>query len=469
MLINKLLDYRKLESGHVFMKMAEDDIVSFTEEICAMFRELAGKRNINFRFTAEQPSIKAVFDKEKLEMVVTNILSNAFKYIGQGNEVSVSVAEEAGSDKFPAGSVVLKIQDNGMGIPKKQINHVFEWFYKGHSDKAMSSGIGLSLARKLVSLHNGTISVDSTEGQGSVFRIQIPLGMELMEPTRTPADVIPGIRNSRDLVVFSPESEDNATGQGGANTLLIVDDNDEIRSFLREYFMNTYTILESVNGVHGLEQALKSQPDLIISDVMMPEMDGVEFCRHIKSNVQTSHIPVILLTAKTTHSNQKEGMSMGADVYMSKPFSPEMLSLTVQNLLRSRDNLIRFYKNLFIDRSVSGLTISGESPDEKFLQTVYDYLKNNLDKPDFKVTDLCDVVNMSRSLFYRKIKALTGMSPVEYVRFLRMQEAAKLLKSRSYRVFEVAYMVGFSDSKYFRQVFTKEFGVSPSDYFKQTG
>jgi len=206
---------------------------------------------------------------------------------------------------------------------------------------------------------------------------------------------------------------------------------------------------------------------LIISDIMMPEMDGIDFCKKIKSSIPTSHIPVILLTAKTSLTHHKEGIEMGADAYITKPFSPEILALTVGNLLQARENLMRFYRNLFTPDSPGQNNKDLKSIDGKFLHSIYEMLKANIDKPDFNIHELCEVIGMSRSLVYKKVKMLTGLSPVDYIRSLRMQEAAKLLRTKKYKVFEVVYMVGFSDLKYFRQCFAKEFGYSPSEFIKQ--
>jgi DNA-binding response OmpR family regulator len=243
---------------------------------------------------------------------------------------------------------------------------------------------------------------------------------------------------------------------------LIIEDDEEIREFLRGYFEREYKILEAEDGKQGLAIATHSHPDLIISDIMMPEMDGIDLCRELKNNIKTSHIPVILLTAKTSLTHHKEGIQTGADAYIMKPFSPEILALTVHNLLQSRENLKRFYRNLFTQESNHTAPKEKSTIDEKFLQSIYQKLMSNLDKPDFNINELCDVLNMSRSLVYKKVKMLTGLSPVEYIRSLRMQEAGKLLKTRQYKVFEVVYMVGFTDVKYFRQCFTKEFGYSPT-------
>lgn len=465
-LINKLLDYRKIESGNVILKVTEADIVPFVEEIFETFGDLAKKKNISFTFHHERPSISVWFDKEKLEMVISNILSNSFKYIGKGNEISIHISQQI-NDKHPIGRAVIRIRDNGIGIPKKHLGNIFEWFYKGENSGTMSSGIGLSLAKKLVHLHKGEIFVESNEGKGTVFSVKIPLGKEHFKPEEV--TILRAVEEEVSASsVSNSELPDDHVSKKGNSSLLIVEDDDEIRLFLKEYFENDYKIFEATEGDMGVEMANSIHPDLIISDIMMPGKDGIELCKILKENIRTSHIPIILLTARTSLVHHKEGIEIGADAYLTKPFSPEILALTVNNLLESRQQLMRFYRNLFVNSEVSSsANLEVNSPDEKFLHAVYDHLRSNLDKPDFHINELADALSMSRSLVYKKIKMLTGLSPVEYVRSLRMQEAAKLLRSQQYKVFEVVYMVGFSDLKYFRQCFSKEFGVSPSEYMKQ--
>jgi ligand-binding sensor domain-containing protein/signal transduction histidine kinase/DNA-binding response OmpR family regulator len=474
-LINKLLDYRKIESGNILLKVKEDDIVAFTEEICIAFRELAIRKNIHFTFHSEEQSILAWFDKEKLEMVINNIISNSFKYIGKGNEINVSIHKKI-SEKYPQGRVAIRIRDNGIGIPKKQLGSIFDWFYKGFSSGPMSSGIGLALAKKLVHLHKGEIYVESVEGSGSTFSVKIPLGKDHFKPGEIVVDtqddkilLKEGEKNYQPVTELAFESGDeDLSGRKGMRNLLIVEDDEEIRQFLREYFEKDYKILEASHGKEGLEITRDHHVDLIISDIMMPEMNGIDFCKELKSNIRTSHIPIILLTAKTSLTHHKEGIEIGADAYITKPFSPEMVTLTINNLLQSRENLKRFYRNLFTANTVAAPSTaeSSNSVDEKFLHSIHEILKANLDHRDFNVNELCDALNMSRSLLYKKVKTLTGLSPVEYLRSLRMQEAARLLKSKKYKVFEVVYMVGFSDLKYFRQCFIKEFGYAPSEFLK---
>jgi signal transduction histidine kinase len=278
-LINKLLDYRKIESGNILLKVKEDNIVAFVEEVYITFKELANHKNIKFHFHAEQPVIMLWFDKEKLEMVLNNILSNSFKYIGKGDEINIHVGRQI-SDKYPGGRAIIKIKDNGIGIPKKHLGNIFDWFYKGDSSGTMSSGIGLSLAKKLVHLHKGEIFVDSVEGNGSTFSIKIPLGKDHLKADEmvleTETDhLLSDIKSepvNENLLLHA--AEEYTSNKKGFKSILIIEDDEEIRSFLKEYFEKNYRILESSNGKEGLEVAMNIPPDLIISDIMMPEMDG---------------------------------------------------------------------------------------------------------------------------------------------------------------------------------------------------
>lgn len=458
-LISQLLDYRKAETGNMLLKVKEDDIVAFVEEIFVTFRELAIRKNIRFEFYSEQPSLMTWFDKEKIEMVLNNILSNSFKYIGKGDAITIIVKRNS---SLNGDFVLVEVRDNGIGIPKEQMKYIFDWFYRGSHTSSVSTGIGLALAKKLVYLHKGQITADSVEGGGSVFTIKLPIGKDHFEPHEVLVDEgNDNLVHHTDNSLYD-EDEDPADNshRKGLRSVLIVEDDNEVRAFLKDYLESHYKILEACNGREGLTKAEEHSIDLIISDVMMPGMDGIDFCKSVKGNVRTSHIPVILLTAKTSFSHHKEGLEIGADAYITKPFSPEMLSLTMTNLLKSCENLKRFHLNLFMHNGSAKKEPA--SPDEKLLHRIYELLKANLDKPEFNLDGFSEELNMSRSLLYKKIKMLTGLSPVEYVRFLRLTEAASLLKTQKYKVFEVVYMTGFSDLKYFRQSFIKIFGYPPS-------
>jgi DNA-binding response OmpR family regulator len=467
-LINKLLDYRKVETGNMVLRVKEDNIVSFCEEIFITFKELAIRKNIKFGFHADHSVILTWFDKEKLEMVLNNILSNSFKYIGKGNAITITVKKQ--QEHNTEERIVIEIKDDGIGIPKDQLKYIFDWYYQADNKSPVSSGIGLALAKKLVYLHKGQIWVTSAEGQGSAFTIKLPIGREHFKSHEIVVD-----ERSENLIALHEavqltEPEENGTEgtrKKGLKNVLIVEDDDDVRNFLKDYFETRYKVYEASNGKDGLTIAEEANLDLIISDVMMPEMNGVDFCKQIKNVIKTSHIPVILLTAKTSFTHHKEGLEIGADAYITKPFSPEMLGLTVENLLQSQENLIRFYRSCFIKNGNGAQIKEAVSLDEKLLQRVYDFVRANLENANVNLDDVCDELGVSRSLLYKKIKFLTGLSPVEYIRSLRLGEAASLLKSQKYKVFEVVYMVGFSDIKYFRQCFQKEFGYSPSSLLEK--
>jgi signal transduction histidine kinase/ligand-binding sensor domain-containing protein/DNA-binding response OmpR family regulator len=466
-LINKLLDHRKIENGNVLLKVSHENIVAFVSEIYMNFRELSDHKNIRLNFYPETERIMLWFDKEKLEMVLNNLISNSFKYIGKGNEISIYVRRMT----TPSQSEMLeiRIEDNGIGIPEKHVGNIFNWFYTVDTSGTLSSGIGLSIAKKLIDLHHGEILVESAEGQGSVFTIQLPAGNNhfakdevINIEAKTQPDDEKIIEQDNGI-----EGPDHGVIRRGVRTILIVEDDAEIRSFLAELLEKSYRLLQAADGRDALEIAANSRPDMVISDIMMPVMDGIELCKALKTNLETSHIPVILLTAKAGLVNQKHGIETGADAYITKPFSPDILLLTVHNLLQARERLIRHYKNLFAPTSVGSDGGQLISLDEKFLRSVHEVLANNMDKTDFNINEICEGLNMSRSVFYKKIKVLTGVSPLEYVRSLRMQEAAKLLRTKNYKIFEVAYMVGFGEIKYFRQSFIREFGLTPSEFMKQ--
>jgi len=471
-LINQLLDYRKAETGKLELHAEEDDIVTFAEEIYIVFNEQAIKKNINLVFHASEPSIKAWFDKEKMEMILNNLLSNSFKYIGNGDHIDISIYKEektSGNDNLQF--VTIQVKDNGIGMSEKQLRYAFDWFYQGNSSTPMSSGIGLALTKKLIELHKGKIFLESTEGKGTSFILSIPLEKghlaesEMINAEKSNTFVL---KNRPDIFVDSEQASNiqEKNKQVGTKKILIVEDDVEIRSFLKSYLSTNFLILEANDGKEGLSIAFLGHPDIVISDIMMPGMNGIDFCKELKTNLRTSHIPVILLTAKTSFAHNKAGLEIGADAYITKPFSPELLSLTIKNMLLSRENLKRFYRNLFTNEDLKKETLV--SPDEKFLYEIHELLKANLDKPEYNAKMISDDMHMSRSLFYKKVKILTGLAPVEYIRSLRMQEAAKLLKTNRYKIFEIVYMVGLSDIKYFRECFFKEFGCQPSKYLEKT-
>ncbi len=461
-LINKLLDYRKIESGKMMLTIQEIDIVPFVEDIFLNFKELSNRPNVHFDFYTEEKSIYTWVDPEKMEMVLTNIVSNSFKYIGEGNAISITLKKESGANSREF--VCVEVKDNGIGIAKDQIRYIFDWFYNGKATNHISSGIGLALAKKLVYLHKGEIYAESTVGVGSVFTVKIPLGKDHFEPH----EVIIDHDRLRELDPEIQEHDGHDDGpvthaKKGLKTVLVVEDDEEVRTFLKEYLATDYRVIEADNGKQAMEIAFASNPDLIVSDIMMAEMDGIEFCHTLKHNIKTSHIPVIFLTARSAHSQHKAGLETGADVYLTKPFSPEILSLTINNLLQARENSKRYYRTMFLTDEKPDIV----STDEKLLQKIFEVVKVNMNKTDLTVDTVSLEVGLSKTILYKKIKQLTGLSPIEYIRSLRISEAAKLLRTQRYKVYEVVYMVGFSDLKYFRKCFVKEFGYPPSQLLEK--
>lgn len=461
-LINKLLDYRKIESGKMMLSIREIDIVSFIEDIFVNFRELSNRPNVRFEFYTQEKSIFAWVDPEKIEMVLTNIVSNSFKYIGEGNAISITVKKELNADGNAY--ACMEVKDNGIGIPADQIRYIFDWFYNGNARNQISSGIGLALAKKLVYLHKGEIYAESMNGSGSIFTVKIPLGRDHFELHEVIIDEDRHVEADAELQEHHEEDEGQTThGKKGLKTILLVEDDEEVRSFLREYLSPNHRIVEAANGKQAQEIAFDTNPDLVLSDIMMAEMDGMELCQTLKRNIRTSHIPVILLTARAAHSQHKAGLETGADAYITKPFSPEILLLTVNNILQARENSRRYYRTLFLTDEKPDIV----SPDEKLLQQIFEVVKVNMNNADLSVDAVSHEVGLSKTILYKKVKQLTGLSPIEYIRSLRISEAAKLLRTQRYKVYEVVYMVGFSDLKYFRKCFIKEFGYPPSQLLEK--
>lgn len=465
-MINQLLDIRKSEAGLLKLHVAEGDLAEFGREITASFKNLAKQRDIRLSFSAEPEVIPAWFDHDQLEKVLFNLLSNAFKFTNDGGQVAVRIRRP--------GPVEITVADTGVGIPAGQMESIFERFYQVEKSKEWArkggTGIGLSLAKTIVEKHHGKIEVESEEGKGSTFRISLPPGKELFgeEELRSientangmPAFALPDPPEE----LPAPPSPNDAKPLGGSAEkplILLVEDNPDIRAYLRENLDAHYRISEASDGQEGLEKALAGSPDLIIADIAMPRMDGIEMCGRVKSNINTSHIPVILLTARTSLVFKVDGLETGADDYVTKPFHMRLLAARIRNLINSRQALReRFARNF--DLSPSALALN--SLDEQLLSQVKTVLERHIDDSEFSVDQLASTLNMSRMQLYRKLKALAGKSPNHIIRSFRLKRAAQLLESGQYNVSDVTYMVGYNDLKSFRDQFKKEFGVCPSGY-----
>ncbi len=460
-LINELLDFRKIELRKISLKVAEGNIIKFTKEVFLSFREYARNHNINYTFYSPSDRLLVWYDRHHLEKVIYNLLSNAFKYTHEKGNIAVKVMPE---DNF----VNITVEDDGDGISENQLPHVFERFYqtdRSPAEQQPGFGIGLSIAKELINMHSGQISVRSKSGEGSIFTINLPLGKE-----HFPEEIIvKDYKNSEQIENYQfgaiggkneeGKSEDFSEIKG--QTVLIVEDNDDLRTYLCENMSRLFITSGAANGKEGIEKAIELIPDIIISDVMMPVTDGIELCRKLKSDMRTSHIPIILLTARTASLYKVEGLETGADDYLTKPFRMDELKLRIKNILNNRKILReRYMKEALLQPKEIIIT----SPDEKFLINLIEIIENHIDQSEFKVELLIRELGMSHSVIYKKLKALTGQSLVEFVRDVRLKRSAQLLSQNKLSVTEICYQVGFTDRRYFSQVFKKKYGNTPSDY-----
>lgn len=474
-LINQLLDFRKSESGKLKLNASQSDVVSFIADIKLAFDDLANVRQINFIFIEPKTPIYLWFDKINLKKIVFNLLSNAFKFTPDGGTISIHLSTITKKHKLLKSTEYFKLEiiDSGRGIPENNLKAIFDRYYQFGTDEATRSGtgIGLALCKNLIKLHHGKIKAQSTEGLGTSFIVLLPLGNQHLKENEYTLDEtkienhIKFYSDKPNFIIKPTISNNTKTENQSINkfkpTLLIVEDNAEVRLFIKEIFTDDNSVFEAENGEIALEIAKNKDIDLVISDVMMPVMDGVTLCHQIKTNILTSHIPVILLTAKTSEESQRQGYLIGADAYITKPFDAEILKIRVVNLLGLRQNLItKFRKDIILEPKE--LTIT--SADELFLQKAINLVEDNLSNSNFSVTEFIDEMGMSRSVLYRKLKALTDQSLTEFIRTIKLKRAAQLIVKSQLSISEIAFDLGFNDLKHFRKSFQKLFNELPSEY-----
>ena len=475
-LINQLLDLSKLGAGSMKLKASQLDIVNFLKPIVSAFDSYAQKAQVKFKFEYPLAPVMVYLDADKFEKIITNLLSNAFKFTREG-EIRLSVrivgpVQDKNLNQASDNKVEVAVEDSGAGIPQEYISSIFDHFYQvAHHSNSEGTGIGLSLTKELVELHKGKIMVESEVGKGSTFKVILLLGKDHLKEAEIDDSDGPIFASDKTFAGVEPVAIGNLpqfealadTRLADRPRILIIEDNIDMRTYIRQSLDTYYLITESGDGKDGLRKSLEIIPDLIISDVMMPGMDGVELCRSLKTNIYTSHIPVILLTAKADLESKIEGLETGADEYLSKPFNSYELQVRSKNLIRSREILRKRFtesKKLILEPKEISIT----SLDEKFLKNVLQIIEKNISDSDFKVETLGKELDMDHMPMYRKIKALTGQTAVEFIRTIRLKRAAQLLKQQKLTVAEVTYNVGFNDLQYFRSCFKKQFGVSPSEY-----
>jgi len=481
-LINQLLSLSKLESGQMRLQAGEVNIVSLINGYVQSFESLAKLKKIEFKFNSAEEFIPLFVDKEKIEKILYNLLSNAFKFTGEGGRIEVLVTplnppsrgDKAESQISPlegGRGVNISISDTGRGIPPDKLEHIFDRFYQtddNYTKDQEGTGIGLALTKELVELHHGTINVVSKLGKGTTFTVFLPMGKEHLKAEELVDHVEPGSwENPPDQITEQQYQEslidDDELIKDSKPLLLIVEDNDDLRSYVRSYLTDDYLIIEAIDGEMGLEKAIEKIPDLVISDVMMPKMDGYELCKKLKADDRTNHIPVILLTAKAAMEDKLEGLETEADDFLTKPFDPQELLVRIGNLIRQRKKLQEKYKGRFVFTEINEKE-EIISADEKFLKNAGQFVEQNLSDPELSVESFAQQMAMSQSQLYRKLKGVIDLSPNEFIRSLRLQRAAQLLLKRTGNVAEIAYEVGFNNPSYFSECFQKQFGKLPSEY-----
>ncbi|RVT80024.1 hybrid sensor histidine kinase/response regulator [Flavobacterium sufflavum] len=455
-LVNELLDIRKLEANDISLKITEGDFVSYCKEIFLSFSEIASDRDIDYTFHSEKPKIELWFDKNQFEKVLYNLLTNAFKFTKNGGAISVEI--EMDND-----AVYLIVKDSGIGMSESHMSKIFNRFYQiknAETDEKSGFGLGLSIAKEIIELHKGTIDVKSEKNKGSVFEVKLLKSNAHFYDVEIEKDDVSSNQESKTIKQLKQKIEKNEVKK---ETILIVEDNIEIQESLKEILSNDFEILQAYNGEEGLKIAIDEFPNLIISDVMMPVMDGIEFVKKLKLNTFTSHIPIIILTARTTLKNTMEGYETGADDYIAKPFDEELLKARITNLLNNR-RLIR--EKIINDNLLNPRELAISSPDQLFLERLYKSLEPNLESNNLKAEIVAKEIGMSHSVMYKKIKALTGLSYVEFIRDYRLSIAKQLIQDLGYSVSEACYKVGYSDRKYFSKLFKEKFKKNPSEFLK---
>lgn len=464
-LINQLLDLSKIEAGKMNLNIAAIDLVTFIREVASSYESLAAARNMKFFFYTELPALSAAIDEEKIEKVIHNLLSNAFKFTQDGGQVIISLRI---GEKDTA---LIIVKDTGIGIPQDQLPKVFDRFYQVDSSQTRAyegSGLGMALAKELIELHHGSITVDSTEGKGTTFTVSLPLTTKTTaaKPAR---EVSPLIAAPDQIDPEQPSAASLAAATGILSPeshplVLIVEDNADMRSFINRSLSDLYQIAEATDGKQGILKAGELIPDLIISDVMMPQMDGYQLCEHIKTNEPTCHIPVILLTAKADRESRLTGLETGADDYLSKPFDADELRIIIHNRIEQRRRMReRFSREITLEPTKIAVT----SQDEKFITKVLAIIEERMHDENFSIDELSRQAGYSNMQLYRKIKGLSGQTPGQFLRTIRLRRAAELLKNNADNVSQIAYSVGFGSVSYFVKCFREQYGVTPGDYMQQ--
>lgn len=473
-LINQLLDFRKIVKNKMELKISRVDLVPLVEDALDDFREMASERRIELLFTLSRRSVLVWVDIERMESVVYNLLSNALKFTPNGGRIEaiLSLREEEES-------VTLTVRDTGIGIPKDKQGVIFERFAQASravDSNMKGSGIGLSLCRDIVALHHGEISVDSRPGEGASFTVKLKLGnahfgMEQIDFTGAGAGK--GERRNdymvSDFTAADSQRRMDVAPPKDAQKILLVEDNRELRIFMYNSLIDTYYVVEADDGVEALEKIRSEMPDIIVTDLMMPRMDGIELIDKVRHDFTMSHIPIVMLTARHSPDDRVKAMEFGADGYITKPFSIELLLARIDNLLTQRRKLFEKFssqsaRNKVVELAVEDVVVTDR--DEEFMKNVMAWLGENIENSELTIDQLASHLGLGRTTMYNKLKSLTGKSPVELIKEYRITKSKLLLRTGQFSVSEVAYKVGFSDPGYFSRCFREQYHMSPAEYLK---
>lgn len=461
-LVNQLLDFRKMEEQELRLHLAEGDIVSFIRDASDSFGDVAARKNISFTFSSDIASAFVAFDHDKIERILFNLLSNAFKFTQEGGDIALKVSMQ--ELKLSEGRMILNItvSDSGIGIPEEAQERIFERFIQhdpGISVINQGTGIGLSIVKEFVRMHGGTMSLESEAGLGSSFNVSIPF--TLLDTNLEPIDTNKSQLNSRLEKSDRIHEDEKQRSADTGTSVLIIEDDDDFRFYIKDNLKSLYKIYEAANGKEGWQRVLSLHPDIIVCDVNMPEMNGIELSRKIKSDKRTSHIPVILLTASTGEDEQIRGLESGANDYMTKPFNFAVLNVKLKNILTLNQKLKETYvKQVRVSSTIAEI----ESENEKLIKKVLVYIEENLNNPQLSVEAMARNLSMSRASLYNKILEITGMSPVEFIRSVKLEKAIVLLEQSDLSIAQIAYHVGFSTPNYFARSFKAKYNMVPSEY-----
>ena len=461
-----VLLFRKIESGKETLRVSRQNITKLVDDIRESFEGSAKAKDIRLKFKTKNLDKDIWVDGMKLENIMINLISNALKFTEKGGKVKVytKIGEEGNAENQV---LFIEVADTGVGIDPDKKEKIFEMFYKEEMGivSQNSSGIGLAFVNSLVKLHRGSIGVESIVGEGSVFRVQIPVSRNSyndQEIVLGQTQFIPEL-NTAEETIATGNVIDSPFASGKSPLVLVIDDNAELLGFISEMLKGSFEVATALDGTEGLKKIENQLPDLIISDVMMPGINGLELCRKLKTDIKTSHIPIILLTAKSGEENEYEGLKTGADFYIEKPFFPHILSKMIDNILATRKSLIERFRS---DINMLPTEAATTESDRDLIEKITKLIRQNIDKPDLDVSFIVQEIGISRTLLHLKLKNLTGCSATEFIRSIRLREAVKLIADGTCNISEAAYRTGFTSPNYFTRRFKEFFGTSPTQYFE---